>query len=117
MPIPLASLCTVDHRVSRDSSAHLDELVLDLQRSQPLMVHDLTRLSPVEAEVESHGRSERHDSHVEHEVRHVSVTVGIERIVAELVTIGLVMRVRLVDNQVSVRVRRKDVLVTIQVEK
>ena len=77
------------------------------------MVHDLARLSPVEAEVESHHGRKRHNTNIEHEVRHVAMTVGIERVVTEFITIRFVMRVGLVHDQVGVRVRRENVLVTV----
>ena len=39
------------------------------------------------------------------------MSVGIKRIVTELITIGFIVSIRLVDNQVSMRVRRENVLV------
>ena len=78
------------------------------------MVHDLTCLSPIESEMESKTCGESHDTGIHHQVRHVSMTMSIERIVTEFITIGLVMSVWFVNDQVGMGVGRENVLVTIQ---
>ena len=77
------------------------------------MIEYLTCLSLIESEMESKSCDERGESNEEHHVWHISVTVGIEGIVSEFITIWFVMSVWLVNNQVSVGVWREDVLVTI----
>ena len=77
------------------------------------MVEHLTGLSSVESKVESKGGNEGDGAHVEHQEGKFTVTVGIEGIVAQLVTIRLIMGIWLVHDQLSVGVWREDVLVTI----
>ena len=78
------------------------------------MVEHLAGLSLVEPEVESKNRGETDSSCEQHEVGHVSVAVGIEGVVSELVTIRLVVGVGFVHDQIGVGIRREDVFVTMK---
>ena len=76
------------------------------------MIEHLTSLSFVESEVVGQHRDEGDGSHKNHKVRHISVTLGVEGIITQLIAVRFVMSVRLVNNKVGVRVGREDVLVT-----
>ena len=76
------------------------------------MIEDLRGLSLVESEVESHSGDESNTSNEDVHVRHISVALGLKRIVSELISVRLIMSVRLIHDQVGVRVWREDVFVT-----
>lgn len=76
------------------------------------MVKDLADLSAVELEVRVREVAEGDSTHEEQQPGVVSLALGLEGIVTELVTVGLVVDVVLLLPGVPVRVRREDVLVT-----
>ena len=78
------------------------------------MVEDFTSLSIVEVEVSNLHASEGKDCHPQESKVDVSVSVSVEGIITELVTIWLIVRVWFVHDQVSVGVGREDELVAIQ---
>jgi hypothetical protein len=78
------------------------------------MVEYLRCLSLVESEMEGQSGNEGSDTHVDHHVWPVTMSVRVEGIVSQLITIGLIMGVWLVNNQVGVRVGGENVLVTIE---
>jgi len=92
------------------------DLILDLESSKTLMVEDLTDLSAVEAVVTGHEVDEGNTGNSDEHPGVVSIASGVERIVTELVTVGLVVHVVLFLEAVSVGVAREDVLVAIHKE-
>ena len=75
------------------------------------MIEHLGQLAIVEAEVECHRRRESDDTGEHDQPRVVAVPVSVERIIADLIPVWLVVRVGLIDNAVGVRIRGEDVLV------
>ena len=74
------------------------------------MIEYLASLPLVEAEVEGKGRCESDNATEDHEVRHVAVSMSIERVISHLIPVWFVVRVGLIHDQVGVRVRGEDVL-------
>ena len=77
------------------------------------MIEDLGGLPLVESEVESHCCDESNATDEDVHVWHITVTLGLERIVSELISVRLIMSVWLIHDQVGVRVWREDVFVTV----
>lgn len=77
------------------------------------MVEHLADLSPVKLEVAVGEVDKCNASNEEKHVGVVALTLRLKRIVAQLVTIRLIVYVVLLLPVVSMRVRREDVLVTI----
>ena len=75
------------------------------------MVEDLRSLALVEAEVAVRKVHKRVDSTEKNQVGVVGLALGLERIVAELVAVRLVVNIVLLLPAVTVRVRRENVLV------
>ena len=75
------------------------------------MVEHLAHLPVVEVEVSNLDHAEREDRDPDEDERNVSMAVGLEGVVSELVAVGLVVGVGLVLDQVRVGVGREDVLV------
>ena len=95
------------------SSSHFHKLVLDLQSGQSLVIEHFWSLSLIESEMESHSSDERNTSDKDHKVWHITMALGIERIISELITIWLIMGVGLVHYKISVGVWGENVLVTV----
>ena len=66
------------------------------------MVENFTCLSLIESEVECKGGYESSNSNEQIHIWHISVTVGVERIVSDFISVRLVMSIWLIDYQVSV---------------
>ena len=77
------------------------------------MIQHLGQLAVVESEVERHRGREADDAGEHQQPRIVTVAVRVERVVANLVTIWLIVRVRLVNDAVGVGIGRENVLVTV----
>ena len=75
------------------------------------MIEHLGKLAIVEAEVECHSRRESDNTGEHKQPRVVAMAVCVERIIADLIPVWLVVRVGLIDNAVGVRIRGEDVLV------
>ena len=79
------------------------------------MIEYLTGLSSIKSEVESQGCDKCCGTNEKHQEWVVTVSLGLKRIITNLITIWFIVSVWLIDNQVSMRIWRKDVLVTIQI--
>jgi hypothetical protein len=66
--------------------------------------------------MERKGCHEGCDTKVEHHEWPITMSVSIERIISQLISVRLIMGVWLVNNQVSVGIWRENVLVTIERE-
>ena len=94
---------------------HFDEFIFKLEGSKSLMVEYLTGLTLVESEVESQGCDECCGTGEKHQEWVVTMSPGLERIITKLITVWFIVGVWLIDNQVSVRIWREDVLVTMKI--
>ena len=90
-----------------------ENLVLNLQGSQALMIENFTDMSFVEVEMSVGEVSETNDYRENHHVR-VVVSMGIERIVTELVTVWHIVDVVLFLEGMSVSVSRELLSVAIR---
>lgn len=63
--------------------------------------------------MESHCCDESNTSDKNHQVWHITMTLGIERIISKFITVWFVMGVSLVHYQISVGVWGENVLVTV----
>ena len=79
------------------------------------MIEYLTGLSSIKSEVESQGCDKCCGTNEKQQEWVVTVSLGLKRIITNLITIWFIMSVWLIDNQVSMRIWRKDVLVTIKI--
>jgi hypothetical protein len=91
------------------SSAGSLDLIFELEGSKALMVEHFGDLSPVESEVAVGEVNERVDGAEKHQVGVVSLTLGLERIVTQLIAVRLIVHVVLFLEGVAMRVGGEDV--------
>lgn len=84
-----------------------EDLILKLQCSQTLVIHNLANVAPVEVEVRVTEVHEGDASDEEDKPRVVTLARGLERIVTELVTVRQVVHVVLLLERVAACVRRE----------
>ena len=77
------------------------------------MVESFTELSIVKSEMECCKMSKTNCCTKQEQIRHLSVSMGIKRIISELITEWLVVGVGFVYNQVCMRVWGEDIFVTV----
>ena len=77
------------------------------------MIQHFTLLPVVKSEMEHDSVGEHDGSYIEHQVRHFAVAVSVEGIVTDLITVWLVVRVGLVNDQVGMGVWGENVLVAV----
>ena len=75
------------------------------------MVEHLTHLSIIEPEVNLVDSKHASNTQVDQQGGVVSMSLGVERIISELVSVRLIMSVGLIHDQVGVDVRGEDLLV------